>query len=132
MPKSPATKRPRKTLTMRRAPDTLQRGRRRLRPGAAALREIRNYQKSAELLIPKLPFARLVRQITMDHFTPVDQDVSYRFQADALLALQEAAESFLVHLFEDSNLCTIHAKRVTIMPRDLYLARKIRGPLRGA
>lgn len=102
---------------------------RRMRPGMKALKEIRKLQKSSDLLIPKLPFARLVRQIVLD-YQPIDQ--SFRFQAEALMALQEAAESFLVHLFEDTNLCAIHARRVTIMPRDIYLARKIRGPLRAA
>ena len=50
-----------------------------------------------------------------------------RFQSQAILALQEATESYLVGLFEDTNLCAIHAKRVTIMPKDLQLARRIRG-----
>lgn len=102
---------------------------RKARPGMVALKEIRKFQRSSDLLLRKLPFARLVRQITEDHFTPPSQG-SYRFQADAILALQESAEAFLVHLFEDANLCAIHAKRVTIMPRDIYLARKIRGVIR--
>lgn len=96
----------------------------RLAPGVRALKDIRLLQKSTKLLIPKLPFARLVKEI-MGTYTSVQ-----RVRVDALLALQEAAEGFLVHLFEDMNLCAIHAKRVTIMPRDMYLARKIRGPLR--
>lgn len=93
----------------------------RLHPGTIALREIRRYQKSTELLIRKLPFQRLVREIAQDL---VIQDV--RFQAAAIAALQEAAEAFLVGLFEDTNLCAIHAKRVTIMPKDIQLARRIR------
>lgn len=98
---------------------------RRFRPGEKALREIRYYQRNTELLIRKLPFARLVKEIQCCFFrTP------YRWQADALLALQEASEAHLVGLFEDANLCTIHAKRVTIMPKDIQLARRIRGPLR--
>ncbi|KAH9626556.1 hypothetical protein KSS87_005536 [Heliosperma pusillum] len=86
----------------------------RYRPGTVALREIRKYQKSTELLIRKLPFQRLT---------------DLRFQSHAVLALQEAAEAYLVGLFEDTNLCAIHAKRVTIMPKDIQLARRIRGEL---
>jgi histone H3 len=94
---------------------------RRFRPGTVALREIRKYQKSTELLIQKMPFQRLVRGIAYN----IDEDI--RFQAAALAALQEAAEAYLVGLFEDTNLCAIHAKRVTIMPKDMALARRIRG-----
>jgi histone H3 len=94
---------------------------RRYRPGTVALREIRKYQKSTELLIRKLPFQRLVREIAAS-FKP---DV--RFQSSAVLAIQEAAEVYLTRLFEDTNLVAIHAKRVTIMPKDLELARRIRG-----
>ncbi|KAG0600145.1 hypothetical protein M758_11G010500 [Ceratodon purpureus] len=83
--------------------------------------EIRKYQKSTELLIRKLPFQRLVREIAQDFKTDL------RFQSHAVLALQEAAEAYLVGLFEDTNLCAIHAKRVTIMPKDIQLARRIRG-----
>ncbi|KAL5712951.1 5-hydroxytryptamine receptor 4 [Ranunculus cassubicifolius] len=93
----------------------------RFRPGTVALREIRKYQKSTELLIRKLPFQRLVREIASDFKTDL------RFQTHAVLALQEAAEAYLVSLFEDTNLCAIHAKRVTIMPKDVQLARRIRG-----
>ncbi|KAH7824465.1 histone H3 [Monocercomonoides exilis] len=93
----------------------------RYRPGTVALREIRKYQKSTELLIRKLPFQRLVREITQDFKTDL------RFQSNALHALQEACEAYLVGLFEDTNLCAIHAKRVTIMPKDMQLARRIRG-----
>jgi histone H3 len=93
----------------------------RYRPGTVALREIRKYQKSTELLIRKLPFQRLVREIAQDFKTDL------RFQSHAVLALQEAAEAYLVGLFEDTNLCAIHAKRVTIMPKDIQLARRIRG-----
>ncbi|KAI0529412.1 hypothetical protein KFK09_001961 [Dendrobium nobile] len=92
----------------------------RYRPGTVALREIRKYQKSTELLIRKLPFQRLVREIAQDFKTDL------RFQSHAVLALQEAAEAYLVGLFEDTNLCAIHAKRVTIMPKDIQLARRIR------
>ena len=93
----------------------------RYRPGMVALREIRRYQKTAELLIRKLPFSRLVREVTQDFKTDL------RFQAQAIMALQEAAEAYLVGLFDDTNLCAIHAKRVTIMPKDMQLARRIRG-----
>jgi histone H3 len=93
----------------------------RYRPGTVALREIRKYQKSTELLIRKLPFQRLVREIAQEFKTDL------RFQSSAVLALQEASESYLVGLFEDTNLCAIHAKRVTIMPKDMQLARRIRG-----
>jgi histone H3 len=93
----------------------------RFRPGTVALREIRRYQKSTELLIRKLPFQRLVREIAQDFKTDL------RFQASAIAALQEASEAYLVGLFEDTNLCAIHAKRVTIMPKDIQLARRIRG-----
>lgn len=127
------------------------------RPGTVALREIRKYQKSTDLLIRKLPFQRLVREIAQDF------KADLRFQNSAILALQvlfdlsarvclslcvcvrvsvclspcvcvdvclgvqEASESYLVSLFEDTNLCAIHAKRVTIMPKDIQLARRIRG-----
>ncbi len=94
---------------------------RRYRPGTVALRNIRKYQKSTELLIKKLPFQRLVREIAQE-FRP-----DYRFQSAAVLALQEASEAMLVGLFEDANLCAIHAKRVTVMPKDMALARRIKG-----
>jgi histone H3 len=81
----------------------------------------RKYQKSTELLIRKLPFQRLVREIAQDFKTDL------RFQSHAVLALQEASEAYLTGLFEDTNLCAIHAKRVTIMPKDIQLARRIRG-----
>ena len=93
----------------------------RYKPGTVALREIRRYQKSTELLIRKLPFQRLVREIAQDFKTDL------RFQSSAVAALQEASEAYLVGLFEDTNLCAIHAKRVTIMPKDIQLARRIRG-----
>lgn len=93
----------------------------RFRPGTVALREIRKYQKSTELLIRKLPFQRLVREIAQEFKTGL------RFQGSAILALQEASEAYLVGMFEDTNLCAIHAKRVTIMPKDIQLARRIRG-----
>mmetsp|Transcript_16705 Transcript_16705/g.29147 ORF Transcript_16705/g.29147 Transcript_16705/m.29147 type:complete len:133 (+) Transcript_16705:53-451(+) len=112
--------------SVRRRPVEAQRRRkRRMRPGEKALKEIRQYQNSTDLLIRRLPFARLVREI--------QQGLSrqaYSWQASAILALQEAAEAHLVGLFEDCNLCAIHGKRVTIMPKDMQLARRIRGVTR--
>ena len=95
---------------------------RRFRPGTVALREIRKYQKSTELLIRKLPFQRLVREIATK-ICP-----TLRFQSTAILALQEASESFLVMMFEDVNVCCLHAGRVTIQVKDIRLwNRMIRG-----
>ncbi|CAE6422640.1 unnamed protein product [Rhizoctonia solani] len=104
---------------------------RRYRPGVLALREIRRYQKSTDLLIAKLPFSRVVREVAQDMTTQAGggYPAGLRWQSSALLALQEATEAYLVHLFEDTNLCAIHAKRVTIMQRDIQLARRIRGRL---
>lgn len=93
----------------------------RYRPGTVALKEIRTYQKSTDLLIRKLPFQRLVKEIGNN----VLKDV--RFQSTAILALQEASENHLVELFGDANQLALHAKRVTIMPKDLKLAQRIRG-----
>jgi histone H3/H4 len=107
------------TMPPNRAPP---RRRRRMRPGQKALKEIRAYQNSTDLLIRRLPFARLVREI---QFSMTRNP--YRWQATAILALQEAAEAHLISLFEDCNLCAIHGKRVTIMPKDMQLARRIRG-----
>ncbi|GKU02872.1 histone H3 centromeric protein cse-4 [Fusarium langsethiae] len=99
------------------------RAKRRYRPGTVALREIRHYQSGTKLLLRKLPFARLVREIALS-MRPADAGL--RWQSQAIMALQEAAEAFMVHLFEDTNLCAIHAKRVTIMQKDIQLARRIR------
>ena len=94
---------------------------RRFRPGTVALREIRKFQKSTDLLIRKLPFQKVVREIATQYKSDL------RFQTQAILALQEACEAYLVKLFEDTNLCAIHAKRVTIMAKDMMLAKRIRG-----
>jgi len=94
---------------------------RRYRPGVRALMEIRQFQKTTNLLIRRAPFQRLVRELAQNIFADI------RFQATAIEALQEASEAYLVGLFEDTNLCAIHAKRVTIMPKDMQLARRIRG-----
>ena len=93
----------------------------RFRPGTVAIREIKKYQKSTELLIKKLPFQRIVREIAQDY------NSGLRFQISAVSALQEATENYIISLFEDTNLCAIHAKRVTIMPKDMKLAKRIRG-----
>ena len=93
----------------------------RYRAGTAALQDIRHFQKTTALLIRKLPFQRLVREIAQDFKTDL------RFQSAAILCLQEAAEAYLVRLFDDANLCAIHSRRVTIMPKDILLARRIRG-----
>ena len=93
----------------------------RYRPGTVALCEIRRYQKSTKLLIRRLPFQRLVREIAQDFKGRLN------FASGAILALQEAVEAYLVGLFEDTNLCTIHAKCITIMPKDIQLARCIWG-----
>jgi len=122
--KSTGGKAPRKQLaskSARKAPTEGGVKRHRYRPGTVALREIRQYQKSTNLLIAKLPFQRLVREIAQGF----KKDV--RFQSTAVMALQEAAEMYLVGLFEDTNLCALHAKRVTIAPKDIQLARRIRG-----
>ena len=97
----------------------------RYRPGTVALREIRRYQKSTDLLVRRLPFQRLVREIAQGFKEEL------RFQSSSVLALQEAAEAYHVGVFEDTNLCAIHAKRVTIMPKDIQLTRRIRGEKTG-
>lgn len=93
----------------------------RYRPGTRAIREIRKYQRNTDLLISKLPFQRLVREVAEAY------KIDMRFQSTAILALQEASEAYLVGLFEDTNLCAMHAGRVTIMPKDMQLSRRIRG-----
>jgi len=100
------------------------RKKKRYRPGTLALKEIRKLQRTTDLLITKLPFSRLVREIALT-LRPAGDGM--RWQSQAIQALQEASEAFLVHLFEDTNLCAIHAKRVTIMQKDIQLARRIRG-----
>ena len=95
----------------------------RYRPGTVALRKIRRHQKGTDLLIKKLPFQRFVRELTQDY----RGGDGYRYAASAVLAHQEATEAYLVGLFEDTNLCAIHTKRVTIMENDIKLAQRIRG-----
>ena len=122
--KSSGGKQPRKTLVTKAArrnkPTGVKRPHR-YRPGTVALREIRKFQKSSDLLVRKLPFQRLVREIAMDFKTDL------RFRNSGMLALQEASESYVVGLLEDTNLLAIHAKRVTIKPKDIQLCRRIRG-----
>ena len=91
----------------------------RYHPGMVTLREIQSYQKSTELLIHKLPFQCLVCKILQGY------GVGYRVTLAMMLALQDAAEAYLVQLLEDSNLCAIHVKCVTIQPKDMQLARQI-------
>lgn len=121
--KSTGGKAPRKSVATKAAKKSIKSGSKaigvkkphRFKPGTVALREIRKYQKTAELLMRKLPFQRLVREVAQEYKTDL------RFQANAILALQEATEAYLVSLFEDSNLCAIHAKRVTIMIKDIQV-----------
>eukprot|EP01084_Bolivina_argentea_P181827 313981_1 len=101
--------------------DTKRSKRKRTKPGIVAVREIRKYQASVEKLIPKLPFSRLVKEVCLKY----KRDL--RWKANAIEALHYAAEAYIVQIFEDAYLCTIHAKRVTIYPRDIQLARRIRG-----
>jgi len=128
---TPARRAYSKTIPVSTAGKTIPK-KRRYRPGSLALKEIRKYQRSTELLIRKLPFARLVREIASDVLRrgPYHMD-EVRWNSSAILALQEAAECYLTHLLEDSNLCAIHAKRVTLMQKDIQLARRIRGPWGG-
>ena len=96
-----------------------------------ALREIRRYQKSTKCLIKRSPFQKLIREISQEHRVcpdgPGTPSIQVRFQSTAIAALQEAAENFIVGLFKDVNLLAVHAKRVTVMPRDVRLALRIRG-----
>ena len=94
---------------------------RRYRPGTVSLREIRKYQKSTNLLIRCLPFQRLVREVSQQ------MKPDLRFQSTALLALQEAAEAYLVNMFEDVNLIAIHGRRVTIQVKDMRLWKRMKG-----
>ncbi|XP_048191514.1 histone H3.3A-like [Perognathus longimembris pacificus] len=124
--KSTGGKAPRKQLATKAAPKSAPstggvKKSNRYRPGTVALREIRSFQKFTELLIRKLPFQRLLREIAQDFKTDL------RFPSAAIGALQKASEAYLVGLFEDTNLCAIHAKRITIMPKDIQVARRIHG-----
>ena len=103
-----------------------QRAPRKYRSGTLALKEIKWYQRTCHLLIRKAPFARLVREILL---TKHPKGAEFRWQRAAIECLQEAAEAYLVCLFSDSYLCSLHAKRVTLMPRDMYLVKRLRGPV---
>ncbi|CAD2218840.1 histone H3 [Angomonas deanei] len=96
----------------------------RWRPGTVALREVRKYQKSTNLLIAKAPFRRLVKEVSMNFKT------SMRVSAGALEALQESTENYLTSILSDAYLCTVHARRVTLFPKDLQLALRLRGETR--
>ena len=125
-PKKSASKSPAKAKSPKKEKKTQsqpagERKKPRFKPGTVALREIRRYQKSTALLIPKAPFLRLAKDIAQSY------DPDLRFASQALYALQEAAEAYLVGIFEDTQLCAIHANRVTIQKKDMELARRIRG-----
>ena len=111
-----------KTTYTKKPPQGRVRRKRRFRPGTVALREIRKYQKSTELLIRKVPFQRLVREIVYRM-----KGMDYRFQSTALLALQEAAEDFLVRMFEQCNDIAIHGNRTTVMVKDIRLWDRLHG-----
>lgn len=105
------------------------------RPGTVSLREIRRFQKSTDTLIPKISFGRVAKEVAQDMAQEIHMDHgklskdNVRFQTTALAAVQEAAEAFIVNQMEETNLCAIHAKRVTIQPKDMDLALKIGGHL---
>ena len=103
----------------------------RYHPGLLALQEIHRYQQSTDSLIRRTPFNKLIKEISQEYRIcpegPRTPSVQVRFQSTALAALQEAAENFLVGLFEDVNLSAVHGKRVTVMPCDIRLALRIRG-----
>ena len=98
---------------------------RRFRPGTVALREIRKYQKSTDLLIRKVPFQRLVREVCCGLTKTLGLGYDLRFQSTALLALQEGAESYLVNMFSQCNDICLHAKRVTLQPKDIQLWKRL-------
>lgn len=100
------------------------RARSRRKPGTVALKEIRHYQRSVDLLIRLAPFHRLIREIGVE--LSVDEQ-GYSWSPAAIEALQYAAEAYITALFEDVNKAAIHAKRVTIKPEDLHIVRNLRG-----
>ncbi|KPA76022.1 putative histone H3 [Leptomonas pyrrhocoris] len=104
-----------------RAASGVKKAQRRWRPGTCAIREIRRFQKSTDLLIQRAPFQRLVREVSSA------QKEGLRFQSSAIMAIQEATESYIVSVLADTNLACIHAKRVTIQPKDVQLAMRLRG-----
>ena len=100
-----------------------ERRKRRFRPGTQVLREIRKLQQTTHTLVPRVHFSRIIRDVAFS----IDGGTRYRWASEALEAIQTAAEAYLVGLFEDANLCALHAKRVTIMIKDIFLAKRIRG-----
>ena len=137
--KAPAKGPARKTVSAKAARKTLPLNRRsapatdgvkkphRYRPGTVALREIRRYQKSTNLMIPKMPYVKLLREITQDQCKQPKDGNDYRWQGVAILATQTAAEDYLTVQLEDANVCALHSKRVTVMPKDIQLVRRIKG-----
>ena len=109
-PRHPPSGRPRKS--------------RHFRPGTQALRQIRKYQRSTELLIRKLPFQRLVREVSQEVSKDLGVD-PFRYQSTAILALQEASEDFLVRMFSQCNDICIHGKRVTVQQKDIQLWKRL-------
>ena len=108
-----------KTASMKPVPNPNARKPHRFRPGTVALMEIRRYQKKTDPVIPRKSFYRVCAEIGQEFNSNI------RFQRDAIEALREGAEAYLVWLFEYANLSAIHAKRVTIMPKDIWLVRRI-------
>lgn len=95
------------------------------KPGTVAVRQIKHFQNTTDMLIRRLPFQRIVREIALQQQSKYGE--AYRFSASSVLAMQEATEAYIVHLFQQTNLCAIHAHRVTIMPKDISLARRLAG-----
>lgn len=93
----------------------------RYKAGTVALREVKRYQKSMDCLLPRAPFLRILKQIAKEH------NDEMRWNSQAVQALQEAAEAYIVGVFEDTSLCAVHAKRQTILKKDMDLARRLRG-----
>jgi histone H3/H4 len=112
---------PRASKSSRRQPE--ERKKRRFRPGTRVLQEIRKLQQTTHTLVPRVHFSRIVRDVAHSLVGGTD----YRWASEALEAMQTAAEAYLVGLFEDANLCAMHAKRVTIQVKDILLAQRIRG-----
>ncbi|MBI88251.1 MAG: hypothetical protein CMB67_04405 [Euryarchaeota archaeon] len=100
---------------------------RRWKPGTVALRDIRKLQRSTELLIRKLPFSRIVRESAEQQASMSAFPEGVKFQKQAIEALQEATEAYLVDLFADTNLAAIHRKRQTVQPKDIQITRRLRG-----
>ena len=95
----------------------------RFRPGVVALREIRHYQKSTDLLIRKLPFQRLVKEVAQGLSKELGLKSDLRFQSHAILALQEASEAYLTKLFEDTNACAMHGPSLDAPGSPIGMAR---------